>query len=73
MAQIAGGRRRWAVGGRLVAIASVAVLAAGTVALQAARDGRYGALTDDARMMYLQSPEVADRLALEYDAVAADV
>lgn len=63
------GGSRLAAGGSVLAIV---LLAGFTVALQAARDDRYGTITHDARMMYLQSPEVADRLALEYDAVAAD-
>ena len=58
---------------RHLAVVALVALAAGSVALQAARDARYGTLTDDARMMYLQSGEVAGRLALEYDALAADI
>lgn len=59
--------------GRHLAVVALVVFAAASVALQAARDARYGTLSDDARMMYLQSGEVADRLALEYDALAADI
>ena len=59
--------------GRHRAVVALVVFAAASVALQAARDARYGTLSDDARMMYLQSGEVADRLALEYDALAADI
>ena len=58
---------------RHLAVVALVVLAAGSVALQAARDARYGTLTNDARMMYLHSGEVAGRLALEYDALAADI
>lgn len=58
---------------RHLAVVALVLLAAGSVALQAARDARYGTLTDDARMMYLHSGEVAGRLALEYDALAADI
>ncbi len=59
--------------GRPAAKAVLVLLAAGSVALQAARDQRYGHATNDARLMYLQSPVMADRLALEYDALAADI
>ena len=59
--------------GRRVAVAMMFLLAAGSVALQAARDQRYAAAADEARLMYLQSPAVADLLALQYDALAADV
>lgn len=58
---------------RPAAKAVLVLLAAGSVALQAARDQRYGHATNDARLMYLQSPAMADRLALEYDALAADI
>jgi len=64
---------RQAAGGRAVALGALVVLAAGTVAVQAARDARYGALSDDTRLLYLRSGAVADRLALEYDALAADI
>lgn len=59
--------------GRPFAIVLLIVLAAGSIALQAARDRRYGAAAAEARLLYLQSPAVADRLALEYDALAADI
>ena len=58
---------------RRAAIAVLVLLAAGSVALQAERDRRYARSAGDARLLYLQSPAVAGRLALEYDAVAADV
>src|SRR5688500_16292072 len=58
---------------RGAAIAVLIALAAGSVALQAARDRRYARETDSARLMYLQSGETAKRLALEYDALAADI
>ena len=59
--------------GRLVAGLVLAMLAAASVAVQAARDRRYAREAEDARLLYLQSGEVAKRLALEYDALAADV
>lgn len=59
--------------GRLTAIVTLIVLAAGTVVLQAERDRRYARASEDARMLFLQSGEVAGRLALEYDALAADI
>src|SRR5688500_11342017 len=58
---------------RAAAIAVLIVLAAGSVVLQAARDRRYAREADTARLMYLQSGETAKRLALEYDALAADI
>jgi tetratricopeptide (TPR) repeat protein len=58
---------------RPLAMVLLVLLTAGSVAVQAARDRRYGGLATEARLMYLQSPAVADRLALEYDALAADV
>lgn len=58
---------------RALAIAVLIALAAGSVALQAARDRRYARVQDESRLLYLQSGEVAKRLALEYDAVAADI
>lgn len=59
--------------GRSIAIVALILLAAGTAALQAERDRRYARASDDARLLYLQSGDVAKRLALEYDALAADV
>ncbi|MEX2270056.1 MAG: hypothetical protein WD690_01205 [Vicinamibacterales bacterium] len=58
---------------RSLAIGALVLLAAGSVTLQAARDRHYSQTATEARLMYLQSPGVADRLALEYDALAADV
>lgn len=58
---------------RAGAIVVLIALAAGTVALQAARDRAFEPVATDARLLYLQSGEVAGRLALEYDALAADV
>lgn len=58
---------------RAGAVAVLIALAAGTVALQAARDRAYDPVTAESRLLYLQSGEVAGRLALEYDALAADV
>ena len=59
--------------GRPLAYVVLALLAAGSVALQAARDRRYGESAAEARLLYLQSPAVAQRVALEYDALAADI
>lgn len=59
--------------GRFIAVAALIALAGGSVALQAERDRRYARVSSDARMLYLQSPAVAGRLALEYDALAADI
>lgn len=59
--------------GRRVAYVVLALLAAGSVAVQAARDRHYGNPIGEARLLYLQSPAVAKRLALEYDALAADI
>ncbi|MDQ3168580.1 MAG: hypothetical protein M3Q55_00385 [Acidobacteriota bacterium] len=58
---------------RAAAIAVLIALSAGSVALQAARDGRYARRADTARLMYLQSGETAKRLALGHDALAADI
>lgn len=58
---------------RAGAIVVLMALAAGTVALQAARDRAFEPVTTDARLLYVQSGEVAGRLALEYDALAADI
>ena len=58
---------------RRVAYVLLFVFAAGSVALQAARDRQYGDAATEARLMYLQSPAVAGRIALEYDALAADI
>lgn len=59
--------------GRAGAMAVLLLLAAGSVALQAERDRRYARGSEAAGLMYLQSPAVAGRLALEYDALAADI
>lgn len=58
---------------RRLAVAVLVLLAAGSIALQAARDRRYAQASTGTRLLYLQSPAVAGRLALEYDALAADV
>ena len=58
---------------RTLASVVLVLLAAGSVAVQAERDRRYARVADDARLLYLQSGEVASRLALEYDALAADI
>lgn len=59
--------------GRLTALVVLLLLAAASVALQAERDRRYARAGEEARLLYLQSGEVAGRLALEYDALAADL
>lgn len=58
---------------RPLAIVLLVLLAGGSVALQAERDRRYAREAEDVRLLYLQSGEVAKRLALEYDALAADI
>ncbi|HUF22974.1 MAG TPA: hypothetical protein VMN81_02510 [Vicinamibacterales bacterium] len=58
---------------RRAAIGVLVLLAAGSAALQAERDRRYAQTTAGTRMLYLQSPAVAGRLALGYDALAADI
>lgn len=59
--------------GRPAAFVALAVLAMAAVALQAERNRRYTRTSEDARLLYLQSGEVAKRVALEYDALAADI
>ena len=58
---------------RAAAIAALIALAAGSVALQAARDRRYAPESGATRLLYLRDGETAKRLALEYDALAADI
>lgn len=58
---------------KAAAIVVTIALAAGSVALQAARDRAFEPVATDSRLLYLQSGEVAGRLALEYDALAADI
>jgi hypothetical protein len=58
---------------RVAAVVVLLALAAGSVAVQAARDRRYAREAEDTRLLYLRSGEVASRLALEYDALAADI
>jgi hypothetical protein len=58
---------------RAGAVVVLLALAAGSVALQAARDRAYEPIAAEARLLYLQSGETAGRLALEYDALAADI
>ncbi|MDQ3068357.1 MAG: hypothetical protein M3R55_01340, partial [Acidobacteriota bacterium] len=58
---------------RAMAIGVLLSLAAGSVALQAQRDRRYRTVSEDSRLLYLQSGPVVQRVALEYDALAADI
>lgn len=58
---------------RAWAIAALVALAAGSVALQAARDRAFAPVASESRLLYLQSGGAASRLALEYDALAADI
>jgi hypothetical protein len=50
---------------RPAAFVALAVLAVATVALQAERNRRYTQTSEDARLLYLQSGDVARRVALE--------
>lgn len=52
---------------------AAAVLAAAAVAAQIQRDRVFHADRPTAKVLYLQSPDVARRLALSYDLLAADV
>lgn len=55
------------------ALTVVAVLMAAGVWLQVVRDRRFGTDRPADQILYVQSPEVVDRLVLSYDALAADV
>jgi hypothetical protein len=57
----------------LVALPIVAALIAASVGLQAARDRAYGTDQPGEQILYVQSPAVVKRLALSYQAIAADV
>jgi hypothetical protein len=57
----------------LPALVVAAVLVAAAVAMQIARDRTFHTDTPAETVLYLQSPEVARRLALSYDLVAADI
>jgi hypothetical protein len=64
------------VSGRLPAmpvLATAVVLGAGAVAMQVQRDRVFGTDRPAEQVLYLQSPEVARRVALSYDRLAADV
>ena len=54
-------------------LAATGLLIAGAVFLQARRDRDYATDRPAEQVLYVQSPEVARRLALSFDAVAADV
>jgi hypothetical protein len=57
----------------LPALVAAAVLAGGAIAAQVQRDRVYKTDKPAEQVLYLQSPEVARRLALSYDLLAADV
>jgi hypothetical protein len=57
----------------LPALAAAVVLGAGAVAAQIQRDRSFHTDKPMEQVLYLQSPEVARRLALSYDLLAADV
>jgi hypothetical protein len=57
----------------LVVLGLVAGLIAGSIGLQAARDRRYATDRPAEQILYVQSPKVVKRLALSYQALAADV
>jgi hypothetical protein len=62
--------------GRLPAapiLAAVALLLAAAIAIQIRRDRAYGTDQPARQVLYVQSPEVARRMALSYDMIAADV
>jgi tetratricopeptide (TPR) repeat protein len=60
--------------GTLAAIAAVVALLAGAVGLQVARDRLYaGQSRETARILYVRSGEAVKRLALDFDALWADV
>jgi hypothetical protein len=59
---------------RTLLVLSLAVgLIAGSAGLQMARDGRYASDRPAEQVLYVQSPAVVKRLALSYQAIAADV
>jgi hypothetical protein len=51
----------------------VALLVIGSIALQVVRDRKFGTDRPAEQVLYVQSPEVVKRLALSYQAVAADI
>ena len=59
--------------GTLVMLTAAALLLAGAGVLQARRDRTFGTDVPAAQVLYVQSPEVVGRLALSFDALAADV
>jgi tetratricopeptide (TPR) repeat protein len=64
---VRGGRNLWA------ALAVAAIGLAGSAAVLSARDARFPAPPLAERLLYLRSGRVADRVMLQFDAVAADV
>jgi hypothetical protein len=54
-------------------VAGAAILVSAAIGLQVRRDRAYATDKPAEQVLYLQSPEVARRLALSYDAIAADV
>lgn len=54
-------------------LVAVALLMAAAIAIQIRRDRAYGTDEPAAQVLYVQSPEVARRMALSYDMIAADV
>ena len=59
--------------GILSMLTVAALFLAAAVVLQARRDRAFGTDVPAAQVLYVQSPEVAGRLALSFDALAADV
>ena len=54
-------------------LAAVALLLAAAIAIQIRRDRAYGTDQPERQVLYVQSPELARRMALSYDMIAADV
>jgi len=54
-------------------LAAAGLFVGAAAGLQAMRDRAFGTDTPAEQVLYVQSPEVARRLALSYDAIAADV
>ena len=52
---------------------ALAILVAGAVGTQAALDGRYRAFAPATGVLWVRSPQVMQRLVLDFDALAADV
>lgn len=58
---------------RLLFATALALLMAASVSLQILRDRRYGDLRFDARLLYVPSGRVLEKLSLSFDAIMADV